>query len=857
SAIGTLSGTPTAAGTFNFTLTTTDSSTGTGPYTGSRAYSFTVAGPPAVTSITPTSGPTTGGSSVVISGTNFSGTTAVTFGATSATGFTVNSATQITAIAPAGTGTVDVRVTNAGGTSNTSAADQFTYVARPAVTSITPSAGPATGGTMVTITGSGFSGTTAVTFGATAATGFTVNSATQITATAPAGTGTVDVRVTNAGGTSPAVAQDQFTYVAPPVVTSVTPSTGPAAGGTSVTINGTGFTGATALKFGAANGIAATVVSATQITATAPAGSGSGNVTVTTAGGTSATNGQNLFTYVAPPIAGALSATVAYGSSVNPITLNLSGGVATSVAVATGAAHGTATASGTSISYTPTVGYAGSDSFTYTATNASGTSAPATVTITVSAPLMVLSPAGGTLPLTYGAAYSQTFTGSGGSAPYSYALIGTLPAGLSLNAGTGVLSGTPTQPGNFPVTITATDSSGGSAAPFSITNNYTLTVSAPTLLIAPATLPATTAGLSYSASVSASAGIAPYAFTVTGGALPTGLVLNNNGTLSGVTTASGSFNFTVTATDAHGQTGARAYTVAVAVPTLVLGPATLPGGTAGNAYSQVLTTSGGFAPYTVALTGTLPTGLSFNAATATLSGTPTQSGAFNLSVTATDSTSGTPATVTNAYVLNIAAPTLALTPATGTVLNAPYGVVFSQVFTASGSPGPYTYVLSGALPTGVTFSGDTLSGTPTTPGSYSISVTATDTGLTGAGAPFTVTHNFALNVSAPTLAINPATLPDTTAGLVYNESLSASGGVAPYAFTVSSGIVPTGLTLNTNGSLSGTSTASGSFNFTVTATDAHGQNMARAYTVVVVTPTLTLTPALLADGIAGTAYNQS
>ena len=151
---------------------------------------------------------------MTITGTNFTGATAVTFGATAATGFTVNSATQITATAPAGsTGTVDVRVTTIGGTSATSAADQYTYVAAPTITSISPTAGPTGGGTSVTITGTNFTGATAVTFGATAVTGFTINSATQITATAPAGTGTVDVRVTTVGGTSATSASDQFTYV--------------------------------------------------------------------------------------------------------------------------------------------------------------------------------------------------------------------------------------------------------------------------------------------------------------------------------------------------------------------------------------------------------------------------------------------------------------------------------------------------------------------------------------------------------------------------------------------------------------------------------------------------------------------
>ncbi|NHQ94370.1 Ig-like domain-containing protein, partial [Janthinobacterium lividum] len=114
------------------------------------------------------------------------------------------------------------------------------------------------------------------------------------------------------------------------------------------------------------------------------------------------------------PIAGAVNATVAYGSSVQPITLNLSGGVATSVAVASAASHGTATVNGTSISYTPAAGYAGTDSFSYTASNGAGTSAQAIVTITVSPPVITLAPTG-LQAMTFGVAYSETITASGGA----------------------------------------------------------------------------------------------------------------------------------------------------------------------------------------------------------------------------------------------------------------------------------------------------------------------------------------------------------------------------------------------------------------------------------------------------------
>jgi IPT/TIG domain len=172
--------------------------------------------------------------------------------------------------------------------------------AAPAVSSVSPNAGSTTGGTAVTITGTGFTGATAVHFGATAATGVTVNSATSITATSPAGTGVVDVTVTTPAGTSASGSADHFTYsVAAPAVTSLSPTTGTSAGGTSVTITGTRFTGATAVHFGATAATGVVVNSATSVTATSPAGTGIGTVdiTVTTPGGTSPTSANDQFSY--------------------------------------------------------------------------------------------------------------------------------------------------------------------------------------------------------------------------------------------------------------------------------------------------------------------------------------------------------------------------------------------------------------------------------------------------------------------------------------------------------------------------------------------------------------------------------
>ena len=168
---------------------------------------------PVVSGVSPNSGPPAGGTSVTISGVNLTGASSVTFGGVAAA-FTNVSDTEITATSPAGSGTVDVRVTTSQGTSAISAADQFTYSTAstaPIVKTISPTSGPAAGGTLVTITGSNLSGANKVTFGGKAAT-FTVVSDTEITVTSPAhAVGSVSVVVHSPAGHS--AKNHKFTYV--------------------------------------------------------------------------------------------------------------------------------------------------------------------------------------------------------------------------------------------------------------------------------------------------------------------------------------------------------------------------------------------------------------------------------------------------------------------------------------------------------------------------------------------------------------------------------------------------------------------------------------------------------------------
>jgi alpha-tubulin suppressor-like RCC1 family protein len=238
---------------------------------------------PAITEVSPAIGTSGGGTTVTISGTNLGEATSVMFGTVAATSFTVNSPTSITATAPAeSAGTVDIVVTTPAGTSVKSISDRYTFEGPPKVTKISPKSGPVTGQTTVVISGSEFTGATAVTFGSIPANKFTVNSSTSITASAPPqAAGKVHITVTNVAGTSTPVLADMYKYT--PIVASVTPNSGPVAGGTSITVTGLGFiegSGLTRFLFGKAKATAVVCPSTTECTMTSPAGAAAGTVDV-------------------------------------------------------------------------------------------------------------------------------------------------------------------------------------------------------------------------------------------------------------------------------------------------------------------------------------------------------------------------------------------------------------------------------------------------------------------------------------------------------------------------------------------------------------------------------------------------
>ena len=284
---------------------------------------------------------------------------------------------------------------------------------------------------------------------------------------------------------------------------------------------------------------------------------------------------------------------------------------------------------------------------------------------------------------TVGAPYVQPFTASGGTPPYTWAVISGGTDGLSLGTSSGILQGTLQSTGKFTFTIQLRDSVGVTTS-----QNFSLVVTVPGLTITVgAPLPGGTVGTGYSQKlpVGASGGKAPYAWSLTSAPVP-GLDFNaSNLVLSGTPTTSGTFMITVQALDSAGLVGSTTLSLTILPAALTITTnRQLPDATVNSPVSQQMSATGGTPPYTWSAVG-LPTGLSVNATSGLISGTLTAVGSFSFAVTVGDNSKNQP--FSDRFSINVNLPPISSVSISGL----PAGVAPAQQFPLQitlGSPFP-------------------------------------------------------------------------------------------------------------------------------------------------------------------------
>lgn len=442
-------------------------------------------------------------------------------------------------------------------------------------------------------------------------------------------------------------------------------------------------------------------------------------------------------------------------------------------------------------------------------------------------PAITLSPT--TLPtLTVGAFFNQQFSASGNGNDYSFTVTGTLPTGLQLSS-SGLLSGTPTQINTFTFTIMAVANVTNCAGQ----QSYTVAVTCPTISVTAPSVNTAAPGRPFSQTFSQTGGLGNTTWSISNGVLPNGLTLNpNSGVLSGTTQQTGSFPLTVRATDANGCAGSVNFTLTVTCPTININPPEMPTGTAGQAFTVLLSQAGGTEPiaWTVSA-GALPTGLSLNQATGVLSGTPTAAGKFDFSIRATDANG---CAGTRDYSLTTNPPTcqtITINPAT--LANGAVGTAYTAQFTQSGGTGALTWSISaGSLPPGLSLnsSSGSLSGTPSAPGASRFTVQVTDVNNCSGTRQYEVTMSCSF-------AVNPTSLELPASGGSNSVSVQAAAGCA---WTAASNVSWLAITssLSDNGN--------GNVNFTALG----NSGAARTGTLTIAGQTVTVTQAGVATNIA-------
>lgn len=482
-----------------------------------------------------------------------------------------------------------------------------------------------------------------------------------------------------------------------------------------------------------------------------------------------------------------------------------------------------------SVAGTPST--AGTFNFVVRVTDGNGASASKALTLIAksAAPLAITT---SQLPRgSVGTSYSQSIGASGGQTPYTWSIqSGTLPDGLTLNQ-TGIISGAPERPGTASFVLKLTDAVGAS-----VTATLSMSVNPGTVVLAIETtsLPDGVVGETYSQTLKSSGGSQPYHWDIVSGKVPDGLSFSNSGIISGTPITPGEVQFQARVTDQSGQVLTASLSIDINPPPqlTVLSPSALPVAAVGVPYRYELKATAGSAPYTWVKKkkkkfGVLPEGLSLSA-DGVISGTPTAQGVANFTVLVSDAIDRQ---ASKPLTIEVGPPPPPLSIKTDTLPQGLQGLPYTAALEASGGVGPYTWKIeSGILPDGLTMTVDgAISGRPTTPGAIPVVVSVKDS----LGTSSTKSLFIIIAQPPPPLVIQTISLPDTTAERPYTQTLQASGGVAPYTWSIASGSLGTGLNLSASGVISGTPASPGTSVFVVRVTDSAAQSVTRTLAIVI------------------------
>lgn len=508
------------------------------------------------------------------------------------------------------------------------------------------------------------------------------------------------------------------------------------------------------------------------------------------------------------------------------------------------------------ITGTPTT--AGTSNFTVQASDSSSPQLTATKALSITV-IPVLSIATTSLPSGItSTAYSANLTSTGGSGPITWSVsVGTLPAGLKLNSGTGAIAGTPTTAGTSNFTVQAADSG---APQQKVTEPLSITI-IQQLVISTTSLPTGAVTSTYGGTLQSSGGTPAVTWVILTGALPGGLNLTaSTGAIAGTPTASGTLQFTAQATDSGTppQVVTKQLNITINPVLSITTTSPMATGTQGTVYSQtVQTNGGGIPPLTWSITsGSLPAGLNIIPNTGAISGTPTSTGTFNFAVQAVDS--GTPQQSAS-KALSLSIQTAPLSIATTSLPNGVLAQSYANATlqSAGGTP-PVTWSISaGSLPSWATLNTTTgaITGTPNASGTTTFTVKAADTSVP---TPQTATKQLSILVNSA-VSIGTVSLPNGIVGSSYSATMTATGGVTPYKWSIFSGALPTWASLNTStGAITGIPNAAGTANFTVQVTDSSNPQQAAtqalSVTATVATLTVSTTSGNLPQGAVNTVY---